>query len=259
MKVVILAGGRGTRLTEETTVKPKPMVEIGGKPILWHIMKIYSHYGFRDFIVCLGYRGYVIKEYFANYFLHSSDLTIDMQTNEIVFHGSRAEPWRVTLVDTGEGTLTGGRLLRVRNYLDADEPFLLTYGDGLADVDISAQVRFHRQHGALATMTVVRPPARFGSSLIEGDRVVAFREKPQAEGGFINGGFFVMSTDVLECIDGDDTPLESTPLERLVARDELRAWPHEGFWQPMDTLREKDLLEALWSTGDAPWRVWSAQ
>lgn len=256
MKVVILAGGRGTRLTEETTVRPKPMVEIGGRPILWHIMKIYGHHGYSDFIVCLGYRGYVIKEYFANYFLHSADLTIDMEKNEIEYHGTRSEPWRVTLVDTGEETLTGGRLLRVRKYLDPDEPFLLTYGDGLADVDVEAQVDFHRAHGALATMTVVRPPARFGSSVIEGDRVVAFREKPQAETGLINGGFFVMSPGALEHIDGDETPLESAPLERLAELDQLRAWTHEGFWQPMDTLREKDLLETLWSSGAAPWKVW---
>jgi glucose-1-phosphate cytidylyltransferase len=257
MKVVILAGGRGTRLTEETSVRPKPMVEICGRPILWHIMKIYSHYGYSDFVVCLGYRGYVIKEYFANYFLHSADLTIDMQTNEIAYHGSRSEPWKVTLVDTGEETLTGGRLLRVGKYLEADSPFLLTYGDGLADVDIEAQVRFHRAHGALATMTVVRPQARFGSTSIEGDRVVAFREKPQTEGSFINGGFFVLSPSVLDYIDGDDTPLESTPMDRLVANDQLRAWRHEGFWQPMDTLREKDLLESLWQSGQAPWQAWS--
>jgi len=257
MKVVILAGGRGTRLTEETVARPKPMVEIGGRPILWHIMKCYGHFGFTDFIVCLGYKGYVIKEYFANYFLHSADLTIDMQTNEMSYHGSRAEPWKVTLVDTGEETLTGGRLLRVRKYLEPDTPFLLTYGDGVADVDIEAQVAFHRAHGGLASMTVVRPQARFGSSIVEGDRVVAFQEKPQSEGGFINGGFFVLSPGALDFIDGDETPLETTPLERLVAADELRAWRHEGFWQPMDTLRERDVLENLWQSGHAPWRVWS--
>jgi glucose-1-phosphate cytidylyltransferase len=257
VKVVILAGGRGTRLTEETTVRPKPMVEIGGRPILWHIMKTYSHFGFSDFIVCLGYRGYVIKEYFANYFLHSADLTIDMQTNEIAYHGSRAEPWKVTLVDTGEETLTGGRLLRVRRYLEPDMPFLLTYGDGVADVDIAAQVQFHHDHGELATMTVVRPQARFGSSIVEGDRVIEFQEKPQSEGGFINGGFFVLSPGALDFIDGDDTPLETTPLQRLVAADQLRAWRHEGFWQPMDTLRERDLLEGLWQSGQAPWQVWA--
>lgn len=258
MKVVILAGGRGTRLSEETTVRPKPMVEIGGRPIIWHIMKTYSHFGFNDFVVCLGYRGYVIKEYFANYFLHSSDLTVDMTTNDVEYHGSRAEPWRITLVDTGDETLTGGRLLRVRDYLDPSSPFLLTYGDGLADVDIADQVRFHHSHGALVTMTVVRPPARFGSSVLEGDRVVAFREKPQAEGGFINGGFFVMWPRALGYIDGDMTPLESTPLERLAADDQLRAWKHEGFWQAMDTVRERDLLDELWTSGRAPWRLWDA-
>ena len=256
MKVVILAGGRGTRLSEETVIRPKPMVEIGFRPILWHIMKIYSHYGFNDFIVCLGYRGYVIKEYFANYFLHSSDLTVDMENNEVSYHGSRAEPWKVTLVDTGESTLTGGRVLRARHFLDTDDPFLLTYGDGVADVDVEAEVRFHKNHGRLATMTVVRPPARFGSSVLDGDRVVEFKEKPQVESGFVNGGFFVLSPKALDYIDGDDTPLESAPLEQLAASDQLRAWRHPGFWQPMDTLREKDVLESLWRSGRAPWKVW---
>lgn len=232
------------------------MVEIGGRPILWHIMKTYAHYGVEEFVVCLGYRGYVIKEYFFNFFLHRSDLTIDMTTNEVVYHDNRSEPWKVTLVDTGEDTLTGGRVLRVRPYLEPDEPFLLTYGDGLADVDVAAQIAFHRRHGALATMTVVRPAARFGSSIVEGDRVVEFREKPQSEAGFINGGFFVLSPGALNFIEGDQTPLESTPIERLVATDELRAWVHEGFWQPMDTLRDKHLLEELWAGGAAPWKVW---
>jgi glucose-1-phosphate cytidylyltransferase len=232
------------------------MVEIGGRPILWHIMKTYAHYGIEEFVVCLGYRGYIIKEYFFNFFLHSSDLTVDMTTNEAVYHDNRSEPWKVTLVDTGDDTLTGGRVLRVRPYLEPDEPFLLTYGDGLADVDVAAQIAFHRRHGALATMTVVRPAARFGSSVVEGDRVVEFREKPQSEGGFINGGFFVFSPGALDFIEGDQTPLESTPIERLIAADELRAWVHEGFWQPMDTLREKDLLEEMWVRDAAPWKVW---
>lgn len=253
---VILAGGRGTRISEESQLRPKPMIEIGARPILWHIMKCYGHFGVRDFVVCLGYRGYMIKEYFYNYFLHSADVTIDIAQNTIDYHGSRSEPWRVTLVDTGEDTLTGGRVLRARPFLHGESPFYLTYGDGLADIDLAAQLAFHRSHGRLATMTVVRPPARFGSSVVEGDRVVRFEEKPQATSGLINGGFFVLSPDALDVIEGDDTAWETSPLENLVKRDELRAWQHEGFWQPMDTLREKELLEGLWSTGDAPWRVW---
>jgi glucose-1-phosphate cytidylyltransferase len=255
MKCVILAGGRGTRISEESHLRPKPMIEIGTRPILWHIMKHYSHYGVNDFIICLGYRGYMIKEYFANYFLHGSDVTVELASNRITFHNCRSEPWRVTLVDTGESTATGGRVLRAREYLEA-EPFFVTYGDGVANVDLGAQLAFHRNHGRLATMTVVRPPARFGSAAVKGDAVVGFIEKPQASEGLINGGFFVFSPGVLDFIDGDDTPLETTPLERLVAKDELRAWRHEGFWQPMDTLREKELLEAIWSRGDAPWKVW---
>jgi glucose-1-phosphate cytidylyltransferase len=220
-------------------------------------MRNYAVSGVTDFIICLGYRGYMIKEYFYNYFLHSSDVSIDMATNEIQYHGSRSEPWRVTLVDTGEKTLTGGRVLRIASYLEEEEPFYLTYGDGLANIDIAAQVAFHKSHGRLATMTVVRPPARFGRSVVEGDRVTAFEEKPQASTGFINGGFFVLSPRVIDLIDGDGTPWETTPLEKLAADDQLRAWKHEGFWQPMDTLREKELLEEMWQSGNAPWKTWS--
>jgi glucose-1-phosphate cytidylyltransferase len=257
MKLVILAGGRGTRISEESHLRPKPMIEIGSHPILWHIMKSYASHGITDFVICLGYRGYMIKEYFANYVLHSSDVTVDMQTKRLEFHDSRSEPWRVTLVDTGEFTLTGGRVKRVVGYLDDDEPFCLTYGDGLADVDVRAQITFHKEHGLLATMAVVRPPARFGSSVVHGERVTAFEEKPQASSGLINGGFFVLSPKVIELIDGDETPFETTPLERLVAMGQLAAWHHEGFWQPMDTLREKELLDELWAQGRAPWKTWS--
>lgn len=254
---MILAGGRGTRISEESHTRPKPMIEIGTRPILWHIMKSYSSFGVTNFIVCLGYRGYMIKEYFFNFFLHSADVTIDIERNTIDYHGSRSEPWRITLVDTGESTLTGGRVLRVKPFLSSDDPFYLTYGDGLADIDFSAQLAFHRNHGRLATMTVVRPPARFGRSVVEGDRVVRFEEKPQAASGLINGGFFVLSPKALDVIDGDDVAWESEPLERLVEVDELRAWRHEGFWQPMDTLREKELLEGMWESGEAPWKLWA--
>lgn len=257
MKCVILAGGRGTRISEESHLRPKPMISIGPQPILWHIMKHYSHHGVHDFIICLGYRGYLIKEYFANYYLHNSDVTVDMASNSVSYHDTRSEPWRVTLVDTGEATRTGGRVKKVGHHLDGDEPFYLTYGDGLANVDLSAELAFHREHGCLSTMTVVRPPARFGRSIVERGRVVEFQEKPQAAEGLINGGFFVMSPGVLDVIDGDDEPLETTVLARLVSMGQLRAWPHEGFWQPMDTLREKELLEALWEQGDAPWKVWT--
>lgn len=256
MKAVILAGGRGSRIAEESHLRPKPMVEIGGMPILWHVMKIYSYFGVNDFIICLGYRGYMIKEYFANYFLHRSDVTVDLAANSVKFHDTRSEPWRVTLVDTGEETLTGGRVLRVRPYLDDGEPFLLTYGDGVADVDIAGSVEFHKQHGRLATMTVVRPPARFGSTTVNGDLVESFEEKAQAEGGLINGGFFVLQPGVLDLIAGDDTPFETEPLSKLVEMRELAAWRHEGFWQPMDTLRERELLEAYWASGRVPWKVW---
>ena len=232
------------------------MVEIGGRPILWHIMKSYAHHGVSDFVICLGYRGYMIKEYFANYFLHGSDVTIDMRDNKIEYLNSRSEPWRVTLVDTGENTLTGGRIRRVRPFLDPEEPFCLTYGDGLADLDVSKQIEFHQTHGLLATMTVVRPPARFGRAVVEGDKVIAFEEKPQAASGFINGGFFVLSPNVIDLIEGDATSWERAPLQQLAAMEELAAWHHEGFWQPMDTLREKELLEELWARGEAAWKVW---
>lgn len=253
---MILAGGRGTRISEESHLRPKPMIEIGGRPILWHIMKIYGHHGIHDFIICVGYRGYMIKEYFSNYFLHSSDVTIDLERNQIAYHDSRSERWTVTLVDTGEETLTGGRVLRASRYLDPDEPFLLTYGDGLADLDITAQMAFHAQHEKLVTMTVVRPPARYGASVVKGDRVLAFEEKPQASEGLINGGFFVLSPGALNFIDGDQTPWESVPLRRLAAKGELRAWRHDGFWQAMDTLRERELLDDLWRNERPPWRIW---
>ncbi len=256
MKVVILAGGRGTRIAEESHLRPKPMIEIGGRPILWHIMKYYSGFGLTEFVICLGYKGYIIKEFFANYVLHSSDVTADLKNNLLTFHNQRSEDWKVTLVDTGESTLTGGRVKRVSSYLPDDEPFCLTYGDGLADVDIAAQIEAHKASGVLATMTIVRPPARFGSSRIEDGRVVEFVEKPQASEGLINGGFFVMNSGIFDYIDGDNTPLEAGPLERLAADRQLGAWVHHGFWQAMDTLREKELLEDLWSKGDAPWKTW---
>jgi glucose-1-phosphate cytidylyltransferase len=258
VKCVILAGGRGTRISEESHLRPKPMIEVGSRPLLWHIMKVYAHHGVTDFVICLGYRGYMIKEYFVNYFLHSSDVTIDMATNTLTHHGNRSEPWRVTLVDTGEHTLTGGRVLRAASFLNPEEPFCLTYGDGVADVDITAQLAFHRQCSLLATMTVVRPPARFGRSIIDGEKVVAFEEKPQAASGFINGGFFVVSPGALDFIDGDHTAWEREPLERLTEKGQLGAWKHEGFWQPMDTLRDKELLQGLWDENRAPWKVWAS-
>ncbi len=255
MKVVILAGGLGTRLSEETVQRPKPMVEIGDRPILWHIMKIYSAHGLHDFVVCLGYKGYVIKEFFANYFLHTSNVTFDLAKNAMEVHERRAEPWRVTLVDTGDTTQTGGRIKRVAEHID-DDTFCLTYGDGLGSVDIGASIAFHRAHGKKATITAVQPPGRFGALDVSGDRVVEFREKPAGEGAWINGGFSVLSRDVIDYIDGDDSFWEHAPLQRLAADDQLRAWRHAGFWQPMDTLREKTLLEELWATGAAPWKVW---
>jgi glucose-1-phosphate cytidylyltransferase len=256
-KVVILAGGLGSRIMEESHLRPKPMVEIGGRPILWHIMKIYGHYGFRDFIVCLGYKGYMIKEYFVNFFLHQSDVTIDTNENKITYHQTYSEPWRVTLVDTGEGTFTGGRLKRVRNYLDPAAPFCFTYGDGVADIDVNALVEFHRKHGRLATVTAVLPPGRYGALDLEEDRVVRFVEKAQAEDGFINGGFFVLNPAAVDRIEGDETSWESHTLTRLAADRELLAYPHRGFWHAMDTLRDKNLLEELWRSGRGPWKVWS--
>jgi glucose-1-phosphate cytidylyltransferase len=256
MKAVILAGGLGTRLAEETSVRPKPMVEIGGKPILWHIMKVYAAQGVSDFVVCLGHKGYFIKEFFANYFLHMSDVTFDLAENRMEVHRKSAEPWRVTLVDTGERTQTGGRLKRVREHLASEDVFALTYGDGLADLDLAAERRFHAAHGRLATVCAVRPGSRFGALQIEADRVVKFREKPQDEGGWINGGFFLLSPKIIDTIDGDETIFEREPLERLAARDQLRAYRHHGFWQPMDTLRDKNVLEEHWNGGAPPWRNW---
>jgi glucose-1-phosphate cytidylyltransferase len=255
MKTVILAGGMGTRISEESHLKPKPMVEIGGKPIIWHIMKIYSAHGLRDFIVCLGYKGYVIKEYFANYFLHMSDVTFDMGSNKMTVHQASAEPWRVTLVDTGDLTMTGGRLRRVREYL-GDEDFCLTYGDGLGDVDVRKLVAFHHSHGKLATLTAVRPPGRFGALNLSGSKVTGFEEKPQGDGGWINGGFFVLSPKVIERIKGDDTIWERGPMEELARTGQLQSHLHQGFWQPMDTLRDKNQLEEMWASGNAPWKVW---
>ena len=258
MKCVILAGGKGTRIAEESNTRPKPMVEIGGRPILWHIMKLYAAFGVNEFIVCLGYKGYMVKEYFANYFLHQADVTFDMAGNRVEYHDCRSEPWKVTLVDTGEETMTGGRLLQVRRYLTAGEPFCMTYGDGLADIDLGAEIAFHRSHGRLATVACVRPPARFGRIVMEGARVSSFEEKPQAEGGLINGGFFVLDPRVLDLINGHDTVWENQPMERLAADAQLAAWVHRGFWQPMDTLRDKQSLNALWDGGAAPWKLWSS-
>jgi len=256
MKAVILAGGLGTRISEETHLKPKPMIEIGGKPMLWHILKMYSAHGVNDFVICCGYRGYVIKEYFANYFLHMSDVTFDMSSNRMEVHERHAEPWRVTLVDTGEDTQTGGRLKRVKEYVQNDEAFCFTYGDGLSDVDIAATITFHRQHSKLATITAVQPPGRFGALQITGNAVEWFTEKPRGDGGLINGGFFVLSPQVLDRIAGDHMPWEADPLNGLAAQGELMAYEHHGFWQPMDTLREMTLLENLWQSGTAPWKVW---
>jgi glucose-1-phosphate cytidylyltransferase len=264
VKVVILAGGLGTRLSEETTAKPKPMVEIGERPILWHIMKTYSHYGFNDFVVCLGYKGYVIKEYFSNYFLHMSDVTFDMRDNPMQVHQNAAEPWRVTLVDTGADTQTGGRIRRVGEYV-RDDTFMLTYGDGVADLDIAKLLEFHRAHGKLATITAVQPLGRFGALQIDEDladgqlsapAVRAFQEKPVGDGAWVNGGFFVLEPAVLDRLEGADMPFERTPLESLAADGELRAYRHRGFWQPMDALRDVRTLEALWDSGEAPWAVW---
>jgi glucose-1-phosphate cytidylyltransferase len=256
MKAVILAGGIGTRISEETHLKPKPMVEIGGRPILWHIMKIYAAHGVNDFIICCGYKGYVIKEYFANYFLHMSDVTFDMANNRMEVHEKRAEPWRVTVVDTGAETMTGGRLRRVRNYVRDEDAFCFTYGDGVGDIDITALITFHRRHGKLATITAVQSPGRYGALNIRQKQVASFTEKPQGQGGLINGGFFILSPTVLDLIAGDETYWEFAPLEQLAADGQLMAFEHHGFWQPMDTLREKNLLEELWQSGKAPWKVW---
>lgn len=255
MKVVILAGGLGSRISEETSVRPKPMVELGGKPVLWHIMKIYSHYGLNDFVICLGYKGYVVKEYFANYFLHMSDVTINLRSNQVQVHQSMSEPWSVTLVETGESTMTGGRLKRVREHV-GDDTFCFTYGDGVSNVDISALIAFHREQKTHATLTAVQPPGRFGVIDIDADRIRAFAEKPPGDGSWINGGFFVLEPDVFAYIDGDDSVWERAPLEHLARAGQLSAYRHDGFWQPMDTLRDKNYLEELWASGSAPWKVW---
>jgi glucose-1-phosphate cytidylyltransferase len=257
MKAVILAGGLGTRISEETHLKPKPMIEIGGKPILWHIMKIYSAYNVNEFIICCGYKGYLIKEYFANYFLHMSDVTFDMERNEMQVHQRKAEPWKVTLVDTGEETMTGGRLRRVREYVKDEREIFFTYGDGVSDVNITRLLAFHRSMGVKATLTATMPAGRFGMIDIDaGQKVHSFREKPKGDGSMINGGFFVISPEVIDYIAGDETSWEKEPLERLASEGELAAFAHQGFWQPMDTLRDRIMLEELWKSGDAPWKVW---
>lgn len=256
MKAVILAGGLGTRLSEETSTRPKPMVEIGGKPMLWHILKMYSHHGVNDFIICCGYKGYVIKEYFANYFLHMSDVTFDMKNNQMQVHQKRAEPWRVTLVDTGDESMTGGRLRRVANYVHKDEAFCFTYGDGVGDIDISETISFHKFHGKAATLTATFPPGRFGALDIKNKQVMSFKEKPKGDGAMINGGFFVLTPRVLDYLSSDTDIWEQEPLQRLAKDGQLMAYEHHGFWQPMDTLRDKHLLEELWSSGKAPWKKW---
>jgi len=256
MKAVILAGGLGTRLSEETVTKPKPMVEIGGKPILWHILKIYSHYGINDFIICCGYKGYVIKEYFANYFLHQSDVTFDMKTNEMKVHEKRAEPWEVTLIDTGDDSMTGGRLKRLETYLKHEEAFCFTYGDGVANINIKDLISFHKNHGKVATLTATYPPGRFGALNIGENQVKNFEEKPKGDGALINGGFFVLSPKVFDRIDGDHTVWEQQPLKNLARDGQLMSYKHEGFWQPMDTLRDKNHLEDLWDNNKAPWKLW---
>lgn len=256
MKAVILAGGFGTRISEETHLKPKPMIEIGGKPILWHIMKLYSVHGVNDFVICCGYKGYVIKEYFANYFLHMSDVTFDMSNNTMEVHEQHAEPWKVTLVDTGENTMTGGRLKRVKKYIQDEEAFCFTYGDGLSNTNIRASIAFHHQHGRLATVTAVQPPGRYGAIQQVNNQVTGFMEKPRGDGGLINGGFFVLSPKVLDLIDNDQSSWEGTPLMNLAQDGQLMSWDHDGFWQPMDTLRDKIQLEELWASGKAPWKIW---
>lgn len=254
MKAVILAGGLGTRLSEETILKPKPMVEIGDKPILWHIMKNYSAHGVQEFVICCGYKGYIIKEYFANYFLHTSDVTFDMQKNEMEVHVRNAEPWRVTLVDTGDETLTGGRLKRVKQYVKDEEAFCFTYGDGVSDVNITELIEFHKNHNKLATLTATQPPGRFGALDLDGNKIKSFQEKPQGDGAWVNGGFFVLSPKVIDYIEGDNIMWERKPMEILAKEGQLQAFFHHGFWQPMDTLRDKVLLEELWQSGKAPWK-----
>jgi glucose-1-phosphate cytidylyltransferase len=255
MKAVILAGGLGTRLSEETILRPKPMIEIGGKPILWHIMKCYSAYGVNEFVICCGYKGYIIKEYFANYFLHTSDVTFDMRNNEMQVHNRNAEPWKVTLVDTGDETLTGGRLKRIRKYVNEEEMFCFTYGDGVSDVNIGELIDFHKKHGRLATLTAIQPPGRFGALNVDGSKVNSFQEKPQGDGAWINGGFFILSPKVIDYIEGDSCTWEKMPMEKLAEEGQLKAYFHHGFWQPMDTLRDKIYLEELWQSGKAPWKA----
>ena len=255
MKAVILAGGMGTRISEESAARPKPMIEIGGRPILWHILKIYSSHGINDFVICLGYKGYIIKEYFANYFLHMSNVTFDMANNRMDVHQNNTEPWKITLVDTGEQTMTGGRLKRVRSYL-GDEDFCFTYGDGLGDINITELIKFHQAHGQSATLTATQPPGRFGALKLNGNQVAGFQEKPQGDGGWINGGFFVLSPKVIDRIDGDDSVWEQEPMETLAHDGQMSAYLHHGFWQPMDTLRDKLQLEQLWASGKAPWKTW---
>ena len=257
MKAVILAGGKGTRISEESHLRPKPMIEIGGRPILWHIMNIYAHHGITDFVIALGYRGHMIKEYFSNYVLYSSDVTVDTGRREVQYHHNYAEPWRVTMVDTGLETQTGGRLKRLARYLDPDESFCMTYGDGVANVDITSLIKFHNRHGKRATVTAVVPPGRYGALVLDGDRVDSFIEKPPGDNAFINGGFFVLHPDVIERIAGDETPWELAPLEGLARDGDLAAFRHTGFWQPMDTLRDRNTLEALWASGEAPWKLWA--
>jgi len=255
MKVILLAGGLGTRISEESHLRPKPMIEIGGRPILWHIMKIYSQFGLNDFIVCSGYKSYVIKEYFANYFLHMSDVTFDLKNNKMEVHHSESESWKVTLVDTGETTMTGGRIKRVKKYI-GDEDFCMTYGDGLADINITELLKFHKSHGGMATLTAAQSPGRFGALNMESSLIKSFKEKPKGDGNWINGGFFVLNPKVLDLITGDETVFEKEPLERLAENRQLHAFHHKGFWQPMDTLRDKNYLEQLWSSGQAPWKIW---
>jgi len=256
LKAVILAGGLGTRLSEETNLRPKPMVEIGGNPILWHIMKIYSTFGVNEFVVCLGYKGYMIKEYFANYFLHTSDVTFEIGTNRVEIHQNYAEPWRVTLIDTGHSTMTGGRLLRAKNFLAGESSFCFTYGDGLADVDIGSLIQFHQKHGRAVTVTGVQPPGRFGALVTDEDRLLSFKEKPVGDGHWVNGGFFVLTPRVFDYLVDDSSVWEREPLEQLSKADEVRVFKHGGFWQPMDTLRDKTFLEDLWSSGGSPWKLW---
>lgn len=255
MKAVILAGGYGTRISEETSTKPKPMIEIGGKPILWHIMKIYSHYGVNDFVICAGYKGYIIKEYFANYFLHLSDITFDMENNKMEVHQNNSEPWKVTIIDTGDGTLTGGRLLRVKEYVK-DESFCFTYGDGVSNVNIGSLIEFHKSKNKWATLTAVQPPSRFGALGLDGTSIHSFQEKPEGEGGLINGGFFVLEPQVFDLIKGDLTTWEKQPMEKLAELGQIEAFLHDGFWKPMDTLRDKNQLEEMWTTNKAPWKIW---